>query len=84
MDFLGDITMGEFIVYLGNDLAFLGSHFGDSQLIRLGSEGHLEIMGTYPNLGPILDMSFIDLERQSRQVDEPYPRLSLTIQGVFL
>lgn len=71
MDFQGEITTGEFIIYLGNSVAFVGSHFGDSQLIRLGSEGHVETMATYTNLGPILDMSFIDLERQSRQVDRP-------------
>jgi hypothetical protein len=35
LDFLGHACNGEFITYLDNSVAFIGSRFGDSQLIRV-------------------------------------------------
>lgn len=35
LDFLGHVSNGEFVTYLDNSVAFIGSRFGDSQLIRV-------------------------------------------------
>jgi DNA damage-binding protein 1 len=50
---------------------FIGSLFGDSQLIRLLPEkdekgSHVEVLNAYTNLGPILDFVAVDLERQGQ------------------
>ncbi|CAF4245853.1 unnamed protein product, partial [Rotaria sp. Silwood2] len=72
LNLLGEISISQYIIYLDNSVAFIGSIFGDSQLIRLLPEpqngSHLEILESYTNLAPILDMSVIDLERQDRQL----------------
>ncbi|CAF3413789.1 unnamed protein product, partial [Rotaria sp. Silwood2] len=72
LDLLGETSMCEYITYLDNGVTFVGSRFGDSQLIRLLPEpengSHLEILESYTNLGPIVDMCVVDLERQGRQV----------------
>ncbi|CAF3617396.1 unnamed protein product [Rotaria sp. Silwood1] len=71
LDLLGETSMCEYITYLDNGVTFIGSRFGDSQLIRLLPEpengSHLEILESYTNLGPIVDMCVVDLERQGRQ-----------------
>ncbi|CAF1345272.1 unnamed protein product [Rotaria magnacalcarata] len=72
LDLLGETSMCEFITYLDNGVTFIGSRFGDSQLIRLLPEpengSHLEMLESYTNLGPIVDMCVVDLERQGRQL----------------
>ncbi|CAF3432385.1 unnamed protein product [Rotaria sp. Silwood1] len=72
LNLLGEISISGYIIYLDNSVAFVGSNFGDSQLIRLLPEpqngSHLEILESYTNLAPILDMCLIDLERQDRQL----------------
>ncbi len=35
MDLLGETSMCEYITYLDNGVTFIGSRFGDSQLIRV-------------------------------------------------
>ncbi|CAF3984446.1 unnamed protein product, partial [Adineta steineri] len=72
LDLLGETSMCEYITYLDNGVTFIGSRFGDSQLIRLLPEpqngSHLEILESYTNLAPIVDMCVVDLERQGRQL----------------
>jgi DNA damage-binding protein 1 len=38
VELIGDISIPECLVYLDNSVVFVGSKFGDSQLIRLSSE----------------------------------------------
>lgn len=60
------------ISYLDNSYVYVGSTFGDSQLIRLRKEkdpetnAFLELIETFPNLGPIVDFVVMDLERQGQ------------------
>ncbi|CAF0797251.1 unnamed protein product [Didymodactylos carnosus] len=72
LNLLGETSVSENIIYLDNGVAFIGSRSGDSQLIRLLPEprngSHLEILESYTNLGPILDMCIVDIERQGRQL----------------
>ena len=37
LDLLGETSICEFITYLDNGVTFIGSRFGDSQLIRVAS-----------------------------------------------
>lgn len=63
---LGVTSISETISYLGNGIIFIGSCFGDSQLIKLhrepplrDSNGVIEELERYPNIGPILDLCFV-------------------------
>lgn len=71
VELLGDISIPECITYLDNGVLFIGSRHGDSQLIRLNTVAdengaYVVVMDTYTNLGPILDMCVVDLERQGQ------------------
>lgn len=68
---LGETSCASSIAYLDNGVVFVGSLFGDSQLIRLLPEkdekgSHVEVLNAYANLGPILDFVAVDLERQGQ------------------
>lgn len=71
LEFLGEITIAECITYLDNGVVYVGSRLGDSQLIKLNTapneQGtYVEIMEAFTNLGPIVDMCVVDLERQGQ------------------
>ncbi|ORX91440.1 DNA damage-binding protein 1-like protein [Basidiobolus meristosporus CBS 931.73] len=68
---LGETSSASCIVYLDNGYTFVGSHFGDSQLVRLGTDPNengdfLEIVDRFTNLAPIADFCVVDLERQGQ------------------
>lgn len=58
---LGLTSIASSIAYLDNAIVFIGSEFGDSQLVKLNAVPdeetgvHTEIMHSYQHLGPILD-----------------------------
>lgn len=62
---LGITSIAESLSYLGNGILFVGSCFGDSQLVKLhkdppnGSDSVIEELKRYSNIGPILDLCFI-------------------------
>ena len=66
IDYLGDASRASVLVYLGAGITFLGSHQGDSQLIRIG-DGSFEIIQTLSNIAPIMDFTIMDL---GNRVDE--------------
>ncbi|KAI1706295.1 mono-functional DNA-alkylating methyl methanesulfonate n-term domain-containing protein [Ditylenchus destructor] len=73
IELLGDISAPECLVYLDNSVAFVGSRYGDSQLIRLSTEpvepnNFVNVIDTYNNLAPIRDMVIIDNDGQSQVV----------------
>ncbi|CAM9125233.1 unnamed protein product [Choristocarpus tenellus] len=68
---LGETSCASTISYLDNGVVFIGSSFGDSQLIKLSPEknsdgNYIDILDTYDNLGPIMDMCVVDLDRQGQ------------------
>lgn len=68
---LGETSCASSISYLDNGVVFIGSAFGDSQLIKLNPERdtqgtYVEVLETYDNLGPITDMCVADLDRQGQ------------------
>lgn len=69
--FAGEISIPECITYLDNGVLFIGSRHGDSQLVKLSSTAndsgsYVFPMETFTNLGPILDICVVDLERQGQ------------------
>lgn len=65
------MTIPECITYLDNGVVFIGSRLGDSQLVKLNTEpdGHgnfVNVMQSFNNLGPIVDMAVVDLEKQGQ------------------
>lgn len=68
---IGEVSIPEAITYLDNSVLFIGSRLGDSQLIKLNKTAdetgsHVTVMETFTNLGPIIDMIVVDLERQGQ------------------
>ena len=62
---LGFTSIASSLSYLDNGIVFVGSTFGDNQLIRLVSdpdeEGHfVQVLEHYSNHGPIIDMVVVD------------------------
>lgn len=52
-------------------MLFIGSRLGDSQLVKLNSKqddsgAYVVPMETFTNLGPIMDICVVDLERQGQ------------------
>lgn len=69
LELLGETSTAASLAYLDNNVLFLGSSFGDSQLIRLcperdpSSGGYLQLLENYTNIGPIVDMTSVDMDR---------------------
>lgn len=71
VELLGEISIPECITYLDNGVLFIGSRHGDSQLVKLNSTAnesgsYVVPMETFTNLGPIMDICVVDLERQGQ------------------
>ena len=68
---VGEISIPECITYLDNGVLFIGSRHGDSQLVKLNTNvnengTYVVPMETFTNLGPIMDICVVDLERQGQ------------------
>ena len=71
LELLGETTIPECLTYLDNGYVYIGSRLGDYQLVRLNVEqdmhgSYVTIIDTFTNLGPVLDMVVVDLERQGQ------------------
>ena len=69
---LGVTSGASTLSYLDNGVVFVGSLGGDSQLVELTKEpqeedkSHVKVLESWPNLGPIVDLAVVDLERQGQ------------------
>jgi DNA damage-binding protein 1 len=70
---LGKTSVASTLSYLDNGVVFVGSSYGDSQLIRLSQSSvndepnnYVEVLDTFVNLGPIVDFSVAELEHQGQ------------------
>ena len=87
---LGKTTIATAMVNLGNGFFFIGSHEGDSQVVKvdLGSKPHkIELMQTMENVAPILDFAVMDMgsregETQTNEYSSGQARL-VTGSGAF-
>ena len=72
LEYLGNTAICTSLCYLGSGVVFVGSSLSDSQLIKLrsrqelaesnaekGDEAVVEVLSTYSNVGPILDMTVV-------------------------
>ncbi|KAI7751098.1 LOW QUALITY PROTEIN: hypothetical protein M8C21_020503 [Ambrosia artemisiifolia] len=71
IELLGETSIASTISYLDNAFVYVGSSFGDSQLIKLNLQpdtkgSYVEVLERYVNLGPIVDFCVVDLERQGQ------------------
>ena len=60
LDSIGYTSRASVLVYLDNGHVFVGSHQGDSQVIKL-LEKSIEIVQTLPNIAPVLDFTVMDM-----------------------
>ncbi|PHH64423.1 hypothetical protein CDD81_4644 [Ophiocordyceps australis] len=68
LDPMSHISRASNLVYMGNNLLFLASHHGDSQLLRVNIvEQTMAVVQTLSNNAPILDFTIMDMG--SRQGD---------------
>lgn len=62
LDDVGTASRAACLVYLDEGFVFVGSHSGDSQVVKI-VPGAVEVVQTFPNIAPILDFSIMDLGR---------------------
>ena len=68
---LGETSIPSSICSLDNEMVFIGSSYGDSQLVRLSREedeqnGYVNLLETFANIGPIVDFVVADVEKQGQ------------------
>ena len=72
---LGETSIASTLSYLDNGVVYVGSTFGNSQLVKLhiepgidkdGNPTYVEILEEFTNLGPIVDFAVVDLERHGQ------------------
>ena len=69
---LGRVPWPSALLYIDAGVLFVGSVYGDSQLVRLSatpvpdSDGFVELLETYSNIGPTVDFCVVDLARQAQ------------------
>ncbi|XP_050221597.1 DNA damage-binding protein 1 [Mercurialis annua] len=71
IELLGETSIASTISYLDNAVVYIGSSYGDSQLVKLNLQpdvkgSYVEVLESYVNLGPIVDFCVVDLERQGQ------------------
>lgn len=71
LELLGEISIPNCMTYLDNAIVYIGSKFGDSQLVKLSTEpdntgSYVQLCESNNNLGPISDMCLVDLEKQGQ------------------
>lgn len=60
---IGSTSRANTLVYMGNDLLFVGSHYGDSQVFKIhsGDEWTLQQVQEFANISPVLDFTVMDM-----------------------
>ncbi|KAI3709967.1 hypothetical protein L2E82_39738 [Cichorium intybus] len=70
-ELLGETSIASTISYLNNGFVYVGSSYGDSQLVKSNlqpdTKGSLEVLKRYVNLGPIVDFCVVDLAWQGQK-----------------
>lgn len=85
LDVLGMTSRVTTLVYLGNGLVFVGSHQGDSQVVRIQKQG-IQVLQNLTNVAPILDFTVMDMgnrgEKHSNEYSSGQARI-VTGSGAF-
>ena len=64
LDPIGQTSRASVIVYLDGGYMFIGSHQGDSQVVRIQEQG-IEVVQTISNIAPVLDFTIMDMGNRS-------------------
>ena len=64
LDVIGQTSRASTLVYLDAGYVFVGSHQGDSQVIRI-TERSMDIIQTFSNIAPVLDFTIMDMGNRS-------------------
>jgi len=80
---LGQTCIPSTVSYCDAGFVFVGSMYGDSQLIRLhlNEEQQLEQVYSYTNLGPIMDLCVVDIEKTNTSNNNSQPNNTTTGSG---
>ena len=65
LDRVGKTSRASILVHLDAGYVFVGSHQGDSQVVRITGEKPLEVTQTFANIAPILDFTIMDMGNRS-------------------
>ena len=60
LDKIGNTSRASVLVYLENGYLFVGSHQGDSQVVKI-QEGYVDVVQTLSNIAPVLDFTIMDM-----------------------
>lgn len=66
LDLIGQISRASVLVYLDAGHVFVGSHQGDSHVVKI-SEKSMEVIQTFSNIAPILDFTIMDMGNRSSE-----------------
>ena len=64
LDAVGQTSRASVLVYLDSGYMFVGSHQGDSQVVKVQEQG-IEVVQTISNIAPILDFTIMDMGNRS-------------------
>lgn len=64
LDAIGQTSRASVLVYLDGGYMFVGSHQGDSQVVKIQEQG-IEIVQTISNIAPVLDFTIMDMGNRS-------------------
>ncbi|KAJ4379673.1 hypothetical protein N0V86_004855 [Didymella sp. IMI 355093] len=64
LDVIGQTSRASVLVYLDAGYVFVGSHQGDSQVIKI-AEKSMEIVQVFSNIAPVLDFTIMDMGNRS-------------------
>jgi DNA damage-binding protein 1 len=86
LDAVGQTSKASVLVYLDGGYVFVGSHQGDSQLVKIREQG-VEVVQTIANIAPILDFTIMDMgsragEGQTNEYSSGQARI-VTGSGAF-
>lgn len=86
IDLIGKSSQASCLVYLDGGRVFVGSHQGDSQVVKV-TEAGLEVVQTISNIAPVLDFTIMDMgsradEGQTNEYSSGQARI-VTGSGAF-
>ena len=86
LNFVGQTSRASVLVYMDSGYLFVGSHQGDSQLVKVQQQG-VEVVQTISNIAPVLDFTIMDMgnrsgEGQTNEYSSGQARI-VTGSGVF-
>ena len=86
LDVIGQTSRASVLVYLDGGYMFVGSHQGDSQVVKIQETG-VEVVQTISNIAPVLDFTIMDMgnragEGQTNEYSSGQARI-VTGSGAF-